>query len=316
MAALQCEICGGKLMGRAGGIFECDSCGMQYDKTRVQEMVQEIKGTVKVEGTVEVKGTVKLEGPFKVEGMPAQGKYLKRGWILLNDARWAQADECFDKALDCDPECGEAYAGKLCAQLHFRDLLEISYSRNHGQSIETNPMFRNALLFGDEELRERLEDYLDTRKKLYDYRRACELLKECDSVEKLEEAKRLIDKSGDLSKEQDMLARCDEAIARLNTEKNNGFVYRQACAAMKQESIKGWKAAIPLFEKLGDWKDSKQLAAKCAKNIERQKRNDRLYSEELQLMKEMQGLSIFSKKRRKEIEDRLAEIEKELKGLR
>ena len=29
-AALQCEICGGKLVGRPGGIFECDSCGMEY----------------------------------------------------------------------------------------------------------------------------------------------------------------------------------------------------------------------------------------------------------------------------------------------
>ena len=278
-------------------------------------MVQEIKGTVKVEGTVEVKGTVKVEGPIKVEGMPSQGKYLKRGWILLNEAQWDQADECFDKALDYDPECGEAYAGKLCAQLRLRDLLGISYSRIHEQKIEENPMFRNALLFGDEELRERLEDYLETSKKLHDYRCACELLKECYSVEKIEEAKRLIEKSGDLSKEQDMLLRCDEAIARLNTEKNNGFVYRQACAAMKQGNIKGWKTAIPLFEKLGDWKDSKQLAAKCAKNIELQKRKDQLYGEELKLMKEKQGLSIFSKKRRKEIEDRLAEIETELKGL-
>ena len=62
MAALQCEICGGKLMAKAGGLFECEYCGMQYDKTRIQEMVQEIKGTVQVEGTVEVKGTVKVEG--------------------------------------------------------------------------------------------------------------------------------------------------------------------------------------------------------------------------------------------------------------
>ena len=54
MAALQCEICGGKLMAKSGGLFECEYCGMQYDKTRIQEMVQEIKGTVKVEGTVEV----------------------------------------------------------------------------------------------------------------------------------------------------------------------------------------------------------------------------------------------------------------------
>ena len=68
MAALQCEICGGKLMAKSGGLFECEYCGMQYDKTRIQEMVQEIRGTVKVEGTVEVKGTVKLDGPVEVKG--------------------------------------------------------------------------------------------------------------------------------------------------------------------------------------------------------------------------------------------------------
>ena len=85
MAALQCEICGGKLMAKAGGIFECDSCGMQYDKTRIQEMVQEIKGTVKVEGTVEVQGTVKVDGPVKVEGGVNIESLLKRGWLSLED---------------------------------------------------------------------------------------------------------------------------------------------------------------------------------------------------------------------------------------
>ena len=30
MAALVCEICGGKLLGQPGGIFECTQCGMEY----------------------------------------------------------------------------------------------------------------------------------------------------------------------------------------------------------------------------------------------------------------------------------------------
>lgn len=29
-AKLQCEIYGGKLIGKPGGIFECDSCGTEY----------------------------------------------------------------------------------------------------------------------------------------------------------------------------------------------------------------------------------------------------------------------------------------------
>ena len=62
MAALQCEICGGKLVGKPGGIFECDSCGMEYSTEWAKAKIQEIKGTVKVEGTVEVTGKVQVEG--------------------------------------------------------------------------------------------------------------------------------------------------------------------------------------------------------------------------------------------------------------
>lgn len=62
MAALVCDICGGKLLMQSGGVAKCDSCGMEYTKERIQEKVQEIKGTVKVDGPVEtVKGDAEKE---------------------------------------------------------------------------------------------------------------------------------------------------------------------------------------------------------------------------------------------------------------
>lgn len=57
-AKLQCEICGGKLIGKPGGIFECESCGTEYSTEWAKAKIQEIQGTVKVEGIVDVKGTV------------------------------------------------------------------------------------------------------------------------------------------------------------------------------------------------------------------------------------------------------------------
>lgn len=51
MAALVCDICGGKLVMGAGGIAVCDSCGMEYTSDRIREKVQEIKGTVQVDNT-------------------------------------------------------------------------------------------------------------------------------------------------------------------------------------------------------------------------------------------------------------------------
>ena len=82
MAALQCEICGGKLIGKPGGMFECDSCGMEYSTEWAKAKVQEIKGTVKIEGPVEVTGTVKVEGGASVETM------LRRAKRFLSQGEW------------------------------------------------------------------------------------------------------------------------------------------------------------------------------------------------------------------------------------
>ncbi len=119
MAALQCEICGGKLMAKAGGLFECEYCGMQYDKTRIQEMVQEIKGTVKVEGTVQVAGTVKVDGPIKVEGGTNVEGLLKRGWMAIEDHQYDEAKNCFNQALQMEAECGQAYFGLAMATVGY-----------------------------------------------------------------------------------------------------------------------------------------------------------------------------------------------------
>lgn len=98
-------------MAKSGGLFECEYCGMQYDKTRIQEMVQEIKGTVKVEGTVEVTGTVKVEGNVSVQN------FLKRGQMALSDNKRLEADAFFNDALNIDSGCAQAYLGKLFCEL-------------------------------------------------------------------------------------------------------------------------------------------------------------------------------------------------------
>ena len=116
MAALQCDICGGKLMGRPGGIFECDSCGMQYDTAWAKEKIQQIQGTVKVEGTVEVTGTVKVDGAVKVEGGVTVESLLKRIQIFAQDKDFAQIPALAEQILNMDPECGDAYLWLLMAE--------------------------------------------------------------------------------------------------------------------------------------------------------------------------------------------------------
>ena len=139
MAALQCDICGGKLMGRPGGIFECDSCGMQYDTAWAKEKIQEIKGTVKVEGTVEVTGTVKVEGSVSIENL------LKKGKIALEDFKWEDAGKAFQDVLDINAECGEAYLGQLLAEQKFPNFDAMLQKKSY--FLQTHRNFKRALQF-------------------------------------------------------------------------------------------------------------------------------------------------------------------------
>ena len=51
MAALVCDLCGGKLVMGAGGIATCDSCGMEHSADRMKEKVQEVKGVVQTDSS-------------------------------------------------------------------------------------------------------------------------------------------------------------------------------------------------------------------------------------------------------------------------
>ena len=120
-AKLQCEICGGKLIGRPGGIFECDSCGMEYSVAWAKEKIQENTGTVKVEGTVEVTGKVKIDGPVTVDSGINKETLLRRGTMALEDSNWELAESCFNQVLNCDIECGEAYLGLSMVEARAKD---------------------------------------------------------------------------------------------------------------------------------------------------------------------------------------------------
>ena len=160
MAALQCEICGGKLVGKPGGIFECDSCGMEYSTEWARAKIQEIKGTVKVEGTVEVTGTVKLDGPVEVKGGVNAESLLKRGWMALEEKDWKAADGYFDEALNLNAESSDAYLGRLCVKYKCTGADALIAQYNVG--LETDKDFQKVLRFLDgqaaAELQRKLRD--------------------------------------------------------------------------------------------------------------------------------------------------------------
>ena len=64
--------------------------------------------------------------PAQAVGGPTVESLLKRGQMFLEDRNWKSADEYFDKVLDIDPECAEAYVGKFCAERRYRDISDMA----------------------------------------------------------------------------------------------------------------------------------------------------------------------------------------------
>ncbi|MBR6595567.1 MAG: hypothetical protein IKK72_03195 [Oscillospiraceae bacterium] len=187
MAALQCEICGGKLMGKPGGIFECDSCGMEYSTEWAKAKIQEIKGTVKVEGTVEVKGTVKLDGAVQVEGNATENSLLRRAKVLLEERKWNDAKDVVHQLLSINPECSQAYIYEYLLEYHIEREEDLAYIEPRYSAIEKwNTLFQRV----SQEDRVRLENYRSSRtarltqeappsRQLMEKRRQIELLQGC-----------------------------------------------------------------------------------------------------------------------------------------
>ena len=64
--------------------------------------------------------------PAQAVGGPTVESLLKRGQMFLEDRNWKSADEYFDKVLDIDPECAEAYVGKFCAERRYWDISDMA----------------------------------------------------------------------------------------------------------------------------------------------------------------------------------------------
>lgn len=85
MAALVCDICGGKLVMGSGGIAVCDSCGMEHSPDRMKEKIQEVRGVVRVDNSHMV------------------DNWMKMGTAAAQAGNNEEAYEYFTKVIEVDP---------------------------------------------------------------------------------------------------------------------------------------------------------------------------------------------------------------------
>lgn len=83
------------------------------------------------------------------------GALTKRGYFFLEDGDFKSADDYFDRALDENPEDSKAYAGKVLAGLHMKDVAEIDDSF---VKLYEDKNFERAIRFASGADKTQLED--------------------------------------------------------------------------------------------------------------------------------------------------------------
>lgn len=87
MKKMQCEVCGSTEIKKVSdGIFECQSCGVQYNNTEVKKLLVEVTGKVKIDHSEEVENNIKRAEQYAEVG---------------NDTK---AAEYYNAALDMDAD--------------------------------------------------------------------------------------------------------------------------------------------------------------------------------------------------------------------
>ncbi|MBQ3084104.1 MAG: peptidylprolyl isomerase [Clostridia bacterium] len=87
----------------------------------------------------------------------ATAPLLRRAFLFLEDEDWDRADEYCEKVLDIDPECAEAYLGKLMAELGVPDRKSLKDLR---KPFDQESNYKKIIRFGDEQLKQELQGYV------------------------------------------------------------------------------------------------------------------------------------------------------------
>lgn len=151
------------------------------DMSKLGFMQDLIRGIKKLTGNDAPKARTVVKETVVTGANASTAPLLKRAFMFLEDGNWQEADAYCEKVLDQDPECAEAYLGKLMAERNVKkqeDLADLA------EPFDGSNNYQKAVRFGNEKLASTLKGYIDhinarnEEARLADiYKRAMDLMK-------------------------------------------------------------------------------------------------------------------------------------------
>ena len=237
----------------------------------INDVVRGIKKvTVKDEPkTTAVKETV-------VAGNASTAPLLKRAFMFLEDGDWDSANGYCEKVLDLDPECAEAYVGKLMAELQVKKQDDL---KDRAEIFDDSSNYQKAIRFANEELKSALTGYIEhinvrnANARLEEkYAQAIAAMNGAQTEDSYLIAAGFFNAIGTY---KDSAALAQECREKAECARKNE-IYSRAKGLMQSDDHTKIRQAIPLFESVSGWKDADDLKAQCP-DLAETARKDSIY---------------------------------------
>ncbi|MBQ5840394.1 MAG: TIR domain-containing protein, partial [Clostridia bacterium] len=191
----------------------------------------------------------------------ATAPLLKRVFMFLEDGDWTSADQYCEKVLDLDPECAEAYLGKLLVALEIGQREELKECKN---PFDEEPYYGKMMRFASDALKKEISGYLEhiaLRNNMDEYNRAKNRMEQANSADEYEQAAELFAELGEFKDSVALAEECRHCAKewQYNLIKNR---MEQANSADEYEQV------AELFAEFGEFKDAVVLAEECHRRAE------------------------------------------------
>ena len=191
---------------------------------------------------------------------------LKRAFMFLEDKNWQEADEYCEKVLDRNPECAEAYLGKLMAELQVCKIEELA---DCDEPFDSNNNYQKAVRFADNNLANTFKHINECNKNARlekIYAGAVKAMEFANTQSEFEIAAQKFEEIAEYKDSSDLIEKCREEAEN----KRKDDIYNSALATIKTtyDKIAGYEAAVEMFESISGWKDADEQILICQRKIE------------------------------------------------
>lgn len=202
---------------------------------------------------------------------------LKRAFMLLEDAEWQKADELLERILNQNPECAEAYLGKLMIDLKVNKRENLA---TLDKLFEDNNNYQKIMRYCDDALRDEMKSYANSiieNIKGKKYTNALEQMKQAKTSNDFLVAAGLFEEIKDYRDSSSLAKECREKNEYYQEKEKKNREY-QKCKNIYEDAkdtkfyinqaINNLEVAIESLKNLNGWGNSTQLIELCKQEIE------------------------------------------------